>query len=178
MNEKQMQIRKAMAGDLPAIAEIYEEIHSEEEQGLVTIGWIRGVYPTRATAEAALAAGELFVLEQDGAVVACGRINRVQQPEYYKVDWLYPADDAQVMVLHTLVVSPRVAGQGCGKAFVAFYEDYARQRGCTCLRIDTNARNTRARRMYQGLGYREAGIVPCVFNGIPGVNLVCLEKVV
>lgn len=23
---------------------------------------------------------------------------------------------------------------------------------------------------------REAGIVPCTFNGIPGVGLVCLEK--
>ena len=22
----------------------------------------------------------------------------------------------------------------------------------------------------------EAGIVPCAFNGIPGVNLMCLEK--
>ena len=26
------------------------------------------------------------------------------------------------------------------------------------------------------LGYTEAGIVPCEFNGIAGVNLVCLEK--
>ena len=33
-----------------------------------------------------------------------------------------------------------------------------------------------ARAMYQKLGYEERGIVPCVFNGIPGVQLVCLEK--
>lgn len=26
------------------------------------------------------------------------------------------------------------------------------------------------------LGWREAGIVPCSFNGLPGVQLVCLEK--
>lgn len=30
--------------------------------------------------------------------------------------------------------------------------------------------------MYQKLGYEERGIVPCVFNGIPDVQLVCLEK--
>jgi len=30
--------------------------------------------------------------------------------------------------------------------------------------------------LYKRLGYREAGIVPCVFNGIPDVMLVCLEK--
>lgn len=42
--------------------------------------------------------------------------------------------------------------------------------------MDTNARNAAARRLYAGLGYWEAGIVPCVFNGIPDVQLVCLEK--
>ena len=42
--------------------------------------------------------------------------------------------------------------------------------------MDTNARNVRARAMYAKLGYVEADIVPCVFNGIEGVQLVCLEK--
>jgi len=30
--------------------------------------------------------------------------------------------------------------------------------------------------MYKKLGYKEIGIVPTVFNGIPGVNLVLMEK--
>ncbi|MBQ0018882.1 MAG: hypothetical protein KBS63_06770 [Clostridiales bacterium] len=47
---------------------------------------------------------------------------------------------------------------------------------CTVLRIDTNARNRTARKMYASLGFREADIVPTVFNGIPGVDLVLLEK--
>ena len=51
-------------------------------------------------------------------------------------------------------------------------------RGCTVLRIDTNETNTPARRLYASLGYREVGAVPCEFNGIPNVNLVCLEKAV
>ena len=57
-----------------------------------------------------------------------------------------------------------------------FYEKYALSRHCTVLRIDTNAINSAARRLYAKLGYREADIVPCVFNGIPDVNLVLLEK--
>ena len=79
-------------------------------------------------------------------------------------------------MLHTLVVDPLQGGKGCGTEFVRFYEDYALSRGCRYLRMDTNARNAAARRLYAGLGYWEAGIVPCVFNGIPDVQLVCLEK--
>ena len=59
---------------------------------------------------------------------------------------------------------------------MAFYEDLARKNGCTELRMDTNERNASARALYRNLGYREVSIVPCAFNGIPGVQLVCLEK--
>ena len=55
-------------------------------------------------------------------------------------------------------------------------EALARELGCKCLRMDTNERNRAARRLYSRLGYREAGILPCRFNGIEGVNLVTLEK--
>lgn len=44
------------------------------------------------------------------------------------------------------------------------------------LRIDANARNAAARAMHKKLGYKEIGIVPTVFNGIPDVQLVLLEK--
>ena len=36
--------------------------------------------------------------------------------------------------------------------------------------------NTNARALYKKLGYKEIAIVPTVFNGIKGVNLVLLEK--
>ena len=47
-------IRKATGADIDAVAEIYELIHTEEEAGRTTTGWKRGVYPTRAVAEAAV----------------------------------------------------------------------------------------------------------------------------
>ena len=80
------------------------------------------------------------------------------------------------MVLHTLVIAPEYAGQGFGSRFVAFYESYAARHGCTWLRMDTNVRNTAARALYKKMGYTEASVIPCTFNGIEGVDLVCLEK--
>lgn len=169
-------IRKAERKDIVAVAAIYDEIHASEERGEITVGWERGVYPTESTAENAFNCGELFVEETEGRIVAAAIINRKQVDVYKDGDWLYKADDGNIMVLHTLVVSPSASGKGCGKAFVAFYEEYALKNNCHVLRMDTNERNEKARAMYRKLGYREAGIIPTVFNGIPGVGLVLLEK--
>ncbi len=170
-------IRKGIQQDIDAIAAIYDRIHAREETGQVTVGWVRDIYPTRATAQAALDAGELFVLEHGGAVAAAARINQIQVPEYANARWQHPQAPAeQVMVLHTLVVDPLQGGRGLGTAFVRFYEEYAREKGCPYLRMDTNEKNRSARALYARLGYQEVGIVDCCFNGIAGVKLVCLEK--
>ncbi len=171
-----MFIRKATSHDLTAIAQIYSDIHAMEEAGKVTIGWIRDIYPTLLTAELALERDDLFVAEDDGRIVGAAIINQSQVESYAKGDWEHPASDEEVMVLHTLVISPSASGKGYGKTFVKFYEEYAIENGCAYLRMDTNEHNTNARAMYKKLGYKEIGIVPCVFNGIEGVGLVLLEK--
>lgn len=171
-----MMIRKATAADIPAISAIYEAIHDGEERGETTTGWLRNVYPVEATAVASLEKGTLYVMEDEGRIVASAKIDGEQVPCYDDCHWQYEAPPEQVLVLHTLVVDPAHKGKGCGSAFVKFYEELARQQGRPFLRIDTNARNSAARALYKKLGYTEPGIVDCVFNGIPGVHLVCLEK--
>lgn len=171
-----MNIRKARQEDLQAVAEIYEQIHTQEENGHACIGWIRGVYPTLLTARASLERDDLFVMEADGGLVGAAIINQQQVDVYANGRWQDDPCGDEVMVLHTLVISPQEARKGYGRQFVHFYEAYALQNGCRFLRMDTNARNQRARAMYAKLGYREADIVDCVFNGIEGVKLVLLEK--
>ncbi len=190
-------IRKAVDSDLDGVEKIYDELHLAEEEGRAVIGWARGVYPVRATAEAALKRGDLFVLEDAGAedpgaedpgtegpgtgacgteILGAGIINRIQVDVYETAPWEHGADPEEVCVLHTLVISPRAGRRGLGRKFVEFYEAYAKEEHCPELRIDTNARNLAARAMYKKLGYKEIGIVPTVFNNIPGVDLVLLEK--
>lgn len=173
---KRMTIRKAQTADVSAVAVIYDAIHACEEAGLTTVGWVRGVYPTEQTAQAALERDDLFVLENEGRVLGTAIINQHQVEGYETARWQYPAKDCEIMVLHTLVIHPAAAGQGFGRAFVRFYEEYAGENGCRYLRMDTNERNACARAMYKKLGYREIGVIPTVFNGIAGVNLVLLEK--
>lgn len=170
------QFRPARETDIDAITAIYEALHDEEEAGHIAVGWKRNVYPTRRTAELGIAAGDMFVAEDGAHIVAAGRINQEQVEVYAQAAWHYPAQPNEVMVLHSLVVDPGYQGKGVGSHFVAFYEQYALEHHCRFLRMDTNAINAGARRLYAKLGFQEVGLVSCTFNGLPGVNLVCLEK--
>ena len=169
-------IRKATSADIDSVEKIYDEVLQAEEEGEISVGWIRGIYPTRENAEEAFSRGDLFVLEDGGDVLGTGIINKIQVDVYAGAPWEFAAEDERVCVLHTLVISPRASGAGLGREFVRFYEEYAAHHGCDELRIDTNARNHTARQFYRKLGYREIAVVPTTFNGIPGVDLVLLEK--
>lgn len=171
-----MIIRKAEARDLDAIESIYNKILLKEEEGEVTTGWERGIYPKRETAEAALKKEEIFVIEDEGELVGAGIINKEQVDVYAKAKWKYSAEDSEAMVLHTLVIDPDKSGMGYGKRFVDFYENYAKEKGCKYLRMDTNERNKPARSLYTKLGFNEIDCLPCIFNGLEGVNLILFEK--
>jgi GNAT superfamily N-acetyltransferase len=170
-----MNTREAIREDVVSIERIYNEIHEAEEKGILTTGWMRGIYPTRKTAEESISRGDMFVLEDNEAnIVGAAIINQIQVDVYENADWEYDTDS--VCVLHTLAVSPQSAGKGYGRALVEYYEWWAKEHDLPELRIDTNARNAKARRMYKNMGYKEIGIVPTIFNGIHGVDLVLLEK--
>ena len=148
------------------------QVHAIEERTFATPWSYQSFVDEMTTNKCA----RYLVAEEDGQIVATAKINQEQVPVYASAAWSREAKPQEVMVLHTLVVDPQVKGKGWGSRFVAFYEDYAKDHGCRDLRMDTNERNAAARRLYHNLGYQEVSILPCEFNGIPGVNLVCLEK--
>lgn len=169
-------IRKATQNDIEGIVKIYDAIIKKEEELSLCVGWKKGVYPTEDTAQKALNKNELYVLEEDNSIVAAAIINQTQVPEYKKCTWTDQVPDDEIMVLHTLVVDPEKSSKGYGKRFVEFYEEFSAQLGIKYLRMDTNAKNLVARKFYNKIGYKEVGVVESTFNGIKGVQLVCLEK--
>ncbi len=169
-------IRKATSSDLDAVVHIYDEIHHAEEIGVVTVGWKRNVYPTKATAIDALKRDDLFVLEEKGSIRGSGIINAIQADAYAKALWEHDVAPDKVCVLHTLSILPHESKKGYGTQFIEYYETYAKKTGCIELRIDTNEKNMIARHMYHKLGFKEIAIVPTNFNGMPQINLVLLEK--
>ena len=75
-----MLYRKAERSDISEITKIYDNIHTAEENGKATCGWVRGVYPVKSTAEDALARDDLFVAEDNGSIVGTAIINHVLSP--------------------------------------------------------------------------------------------------
>lgn len=164
--------------DLDFIEVIYNEIHSEIESGKIFVGWDRNVYPTRKTAKDSILRGDMFVGEKDGQVIEAAIINGKQGEKYKDVQWNYEAPKDEVMVLNTLVVSPRVGGKGIGTKFIKFYENYALETGCKYLRLDTNENNIYVRKLYEKLGYREASTLSSEFY-VPGrINLAFSEELI
>ena len=89
-----MRIRKGTEADIAAVTGIYDALLTREEQGLLSTGWTRGVYPTEQTARDALAAGTLYVLEDEGRVTAAAKIDQHQMVQYAQCAWEHDAPAA------------------------------------------------------------------------------------
>ena len=113
-----MNIRRAMVFDLPGVVKLYDDTHEAERRGIITTGWLAGVYPVRATAEAALQRGDLFVMEENNQIYGSALINQIQVDVYEGAPWEHDVPPDQVCVLHTLAISPKRFGRGLGSQFV------------------------------------------------------------
>ncbi len=59
--------------------------------------------------------------------------------------------------LYSVAVSPMARGQGIAKELIAAAEEEARKRGAIFMRLEVRAGNKAARKLYEGLGYRQFG---------------------
>ena len=92
------------------------------------------------------------------------------------LNWSVPADPEDVMVIHTLCISPRWAGRGKAREFVAFCEEEARRKGKKVMRLDTYEGNLPANTMYPKLGYTFVGGTEFFFQGFIREILNCYDK--
>ena len=151
-------IRLATPADIDEIVRGYEELFDYEDAHERFSNWSRGVYPTREVAEAARAAGTLYVLREEGALRASAILNRVQPPEYAAAEWRVPAGPDEALVVHTLCVPPSQARRGAARKMLRFAAEKARREGLRALRLDTWLHNRPAAMLYASEGFRAAGV--------------------
>ena len=169
-------IRKAVAGDISFVEEIYNEITSNEEIIKFT-QWMKGLYPTVLTAQKSFEEGTLFVSENDGVITGAVILNHEQPEEYKKLKWSIEAEGEKVLVIHTLCIKPSFSKMGLGQKFIIFAENYAKELGCTAIRFDTNDKNVPGANLYKKMGYTHVGNADFNFQGLKYQNLKCFDKV-
>lgn len=168
-------IRLAALGDVQGITQTYRDLFAHEAVHGSTTNWREGVYPSEHVPQTKIPTGTMYVLEEDGAICGSMVLNHIQPAEYRDIDWLYPAADDEVLVIHTLCISPRFAGRGYGRQMVRFAMEQAQAQGCRVIRIDTWEHNEPAKHFYAGQGFRLAGLHHCLHEGLIDEVLAYLE---
>ena len=152
-----LSFRKATPLDLPALRCLYDDIIDAMDGASSHAQWRRGGYPTNAFLQTKAAVGELWVAEKNGAMVAAMVLNAECNPGYSQANWQIACEPHEVMAIHTLGVSPRVQGQGVGKAMVQQAIAIARRQGCKSMRLDVIDTNPAAGDFYTRLGFTNHG---------------------
>lgn len=144
-------IRQARVEDLEQIEEAYNEHFAHEQTHTAYTIFKRDIYPTRQTATDALNEGALHVYENDGQIAGSIIVNEKMPPEYARVPWNVAG---RALVIHLLMVRPRMTGKGVASALVAHAFGLARERSCASVRLDTGSQNAPAVALYTKLGFR------------------------
>lgn len=197
-------IRKAQSSDIAAVEQLYSDVLEAQERGVNYTNWQRGLYPTRADAERALEEGTLYVAQAAGPETGLERapetgpdagetagseeiagfiagaaiLNHDQPAEYGGLKWSVEAEGNEVLVIHTLCISPHFRNAGLGRKFVEFAEEQARSLGCRTVRFDTYEGNTPATALYTKLGYTIVGTAEFHFQKLIWETLRCFDKVI
>jgi GNAT superfamily N-acetyltransferase len=95
--------------------------------------------PMKDDYAARIAAGQAWVLEEDGAFAGA----------------LILEDEPGALLLYNIAVAPSAQGKGVGKRLIAFTEGEARRRGYSLLRLYTNELMVENVAMYPRLGFTE-----------------------
>ena len=169
-------IRKAVKSDIDRIELLYREILTYEAEHGSHSKWALDVYPTRKTAEKGFDEGNLYVLEDDGEICGSIILNHTQADVYKKIHWKFRADGEDVLVIHTLSVSPYKTGKGYGSQLVHFAFKKAEELGCKSVRLDTYAANFPAATLYKDCGFRYSGTAFSVLNGVIPEMQIFFEK--
>ena len=146
-------VRQAVQEDIPAVLELYDPVIDLFQVQTGTTAWKKGVYPIEADFQKAIGAGALYLGELEGRLAAGMIITQGTDKSYGDAPWRVDASDDETAVIHTLGVSPTLAGQGVGLQMMDQAAGLAREKGWKALRLDVLEANVPAQRFYERAGF-------------------------
>ncbi len=158
---------RATLSDEPEILDLFERAkRTGRENG--TTDWDE-TYPTAAITREDIEGGALWMLREDGRLIATISLLHEDYEEVVDVDWT----DAPYCILARLCVDPRLQGRGIGAEMMDRITREAVHQGFRATRHLASADNPAALRLYRKLGYRELGERFCF-----GTHYVAFERLI
>lgn len=114
------------------------------------------VYPDERTIQQDLNAHSLYVSPLHGAIASVFVLNQQCDPAYAQGNWTHRGPFG---VVHRLCVHPDCQQAGMGTRSMAAAEAILKSQGMAAVRLDAFSQNPAALRLYQKLGYQNAGSV-------------------
>ncbi len=131
-------------------------------------------YPNLEQVEKDWQAQSLWILVDQGELLATITVDDKQADQYRNIDWQWNYE--RVLVIHRLAVHPSAQGRGIGRILGEWAEAYGREEGYQVIRLDAYSGNPHSYRLYERLAYhRAAG--ECWFNN-KKLPFWCWEKLI
>lgn len=148
-------IRKASKADIDRILEITKAcaIHMISKN----IQQWNSEYPNRTAFENDLIRNELYVLENNNAIIGCIVISDFMDLEYHDISWLAP--NIKNIYIHRLAIHPDYQGKGLARKLMDFAEKFAQKNDFTSIRLDTFSKNLKNQKFYELRGYKKLGSI-------------------
>jgi ribosomal protein S18 acetylase RimI-like enzyme len=135
-----MKVRRAEAGDLAAVAPLFEAYRRFYEQA-------PDLEKSRAFIRERLARGDsvIFLAEENGAALGFTQLYPLFSSTVCRNIWL----------LNDLFTTESARGRGVGRALMDAARNHAIQTGAAAIELSTAHTNRPAQRLYESLGYRK-----------------------
>ncbi|HEY5560486.1 MAG TPA: GNAT family N-acetyltransferase [Clostridiaceae bacterium] len=163
-----MDIQKSKVEDIPSIMELFNSC--VENMRIKGIYQWDNLYPNLEIINQDIYKEQAFSIIINSSEVATITLNQEQSPEYKDITWI---GLEPVLVIHRLAVHPNNQKQGLAKSLMTFAEDYAKDKGCSSIRLDAFTENPISLGLYDHLGYKIRGQVYFPGKSLP---FYCLEK--
>ena len=158
-------IRKATEKDILTIAKLYDDIIDFQNANGSFMSWIKGVYPTKATADEALKLDTLYVYDLNGFVFGSVILDCIQPKEYTSIKWQTASDTRPALIVHTLCVDPEHMGLGIASEMLNYAKKLAQQLNCSSIRLATNSKNIGAIHLYEKNDFTIVGYDKVLLDG-------------
>lgn len=137
--------------------------------------WVRDAYPIRQMVVDGFLRQDMFVCYEGSKVAGSIVLNKIPHPSYENAFWQIPVNRENTLIVHTLLVEPEFYRQGIAKKMLSFAEEFAKQNNCSVIRLDTANINIPAKKLYESIGYTQAGLIDLKLD-FTDEFFMCYEK--